>query len=306
MDSNVAHCDTTGGASSVWGSFQAGSATLNVRLDGQLVDGPGTTPNLGGTVNFTGTGATTAKGDLLAAAAPYSLARVPVGTDGQVLTADAASAAGVKWAAAAGGTTFTAASVAPGGANDIYSDYGNRAAGIVETMSRDSIDPTSGSPSPGAGTLALTYFTPDQTVTVSNLISATRGTAQAGATLARMALYSIDGTGALTCIARTASDPTLWQSTQNVFTRAIADDGQGNAIASVTLTRGQRYAFAILHVGSTTAPTIAGKGGIAGLMSASPRRGGFVTAQTDIPATITAATITAGTTSGNYYYGRCS
>ena len=42
----------------------------------------------------------TTKGDLLAATASATVARVGVGSDGQVLTADAASAAGVKWAAA--------------------------------------------------------------------------------------------------------------------------------------------------------------------------------------------------------------
>jgi hypothetical protein len=42
-----------------------------------------------------------AKGDLIAATGIDAVARVAVGADGQVLTADAASAAGVKWAAAA-------------------------------------------------------------------------------------------------------------------------------------------------------------------------------------------------------------
>lgn len=40
----------------------------------------------------------TAKGDLVAATGSGVPARVGVGSDGQVLTADAASAAGVKWA----------------------------------------------------------------------------------------------------------------------------------------------------------------------------------------------------------------
>ena len=39
------------------------------------------------------------KGDLLIATSPTSLSRVPVGTDGQVLTADADQPSGVKWAA---------------------------------------------------------------------------------------------------------------------------------------------------------------------------------------------------------------
>lgn len=56
----------------------------------------------------------TAKGDLLAASGSGALARVGVGSNGQVLTVDSAQAAGVKWAAASGGGGFVGGKPKPG------------------------------------------------------------------------------------------------------------------------------------------------------------------------------------------------
>ena len=51
-----------------------------------------------------------AKGDLIVATANDTVARLAVGTDGQVLTADAASSGGLKWASASSGAYTTLAS----------------------------------------------------------------------------------------------------------------------------------------------------------------------------------------------------
>lgn len=55
-----------------------------------------------------------AKGDLLAASAADAVARLPVGANDQVLTADSAQALGVKWAAPSAAGTFIPAAFYPG------------------------------------------------------------------------------------------------------------------------------------------------------------------------------------------------
>jgi len=52
-----------------------------------------------------------AKGDIIAATADNTVARVAVGTDGQVLTADAASSAGVKWSTPSSTSSFVGAAI---------------------------------------------------------------------------------------------------------------------------------------------------------------------------------------------------
>lgn len=89
-----------------------------------------------------------AKGDLIAGTGPDTAARLPVGGNGQVLTADSAQATGIKWAApAASGSTILSGTAAPtgttGAVGDYYLDtddrilYGPKAAGgdpVIETI----------------------------------------------------------------------------------------------------------------------------------------------------------------------------
>jgi hypothetical protein len=56
-----------------------------------------------GNIDLTAPGVVTTKGDLPAATADNTLARLPVGSNDHVLTADSSESTGIKWAAAAGG-----------------------------------------------------------------------------------------------------------------------------------------------------------------------------------------------------------
>jgi hypothetical protein len=76
---------------------------------GTGISGGGTS----GTVTVTNSMATAidAKGDLVAGTGADAFARLGVGTNGQVLTADSTAATGLAWATAASGTTFVGCSV---------------------------------------------------------------------------------------------------------------------------------------------------------------------------------------------------
>lgn len=78
---------------------------------------------------------TTTKGDIIAASAASAPARVAVGSDGQVLTADAASTSGVKWADASGGGITVGTTTSNGGSNVLLkTDSGgkvNNAVGVA-------------------------------------------------------------------------------------------------------------------------------------------------------------------------------
>jgi hypothetical protein len=95
--------------------------TANGSLSAEIVVGTSPGGELGGTwasptvdathsgsahTDFIAKAIVDAKGDLIAATAADTVARVAVGTNGQVLTADSTAAAGVSWASSSSGTHY--------------------------------------------------------------------------------------------------------------------------------------------------------------------------------------------------------
>lgn len=107
-----------------------GQGTISIGLTGQVAIANGGTGQSTAAAAFDALSPLTTKGDVLGFSTAN--ARVPVGTNGQVLTADSTQAAGVAWSTPAPGAVFA-------GALTVY------------------VDPTNGTDAPGGGTLGQPY-----------------------------------------------------------------------------------------------------------------------------------------------------
>jgi hypothetical protein len=132
-----------------------------------------------------------------------------------------------------------------------------------------------------SGNILLLFFTPLQTVTVSQITMISGNAAASGLTLAQMGLYTFDGT-TVTLVARCASDTTLFTTINTAYTRSF--NTTGGYPATYTLEAGTRYGVALLLIG-TTMPTLAGKGIATGALALSPRTNYIVAGQTGLPTT---------------------
>jgi hypothetical protein len=170
----------------------------------------------------------TTKGDLLAATGASVLARVGVGADGQVLKADAAQAAGIKWA--------------PGGMDQVYplAGYGLLAA---------SVDPSSdmGTSTLGNNTIFASRVWIPAGVAITNLWIAIRdaGTWDGATGPNQLGLYTDAGVK----VDNTADAATIW--TTNGWRGGALAGGQVAAQAA------GRFVYLLpLHRGMTAAPNV--------------------------------------------------
>lgn len=150
------------------------------------------------------------------------------------------------------------------------------------------VDITSSAATLASGSLRLSYFT----AKVQEMISQVRfysGTTAAGATptLVRVGIYQVDeSTGDLTLVGSTPNDTTLLAATQTQYVKALS--------APFLKERGRRYAVGILVVTAAAMPTLAGQTTTpASECAISPRTVAY-TAQTDLPASISAGSLTNG------------
>lgn len=138
--------------------------------------------------------------------------------------------------------------------------------------------------------LRLSFFTARASMTVGSVRVFTTATA-AGATpsVIRFGLYSVDTTddSLVSLLASTANDTALLASQNTAYTKALS--------ANYTISGGTRYCFASLVVTAATAPTIACALSMGQTEAAlPPRLGGYVAAQSDLPAgPVAAGSITA-------------
>jgi collagen type VII alpha len=210
-----------------------------------------------------GTHLITAKGNLLAGTGAGQITALAAGSNGSVLTADSLAVSGLSW------TTVVPVSNMAGSINQSTSviDVYPRIGSSISTLTN--------------GTTYLTFFTPLWNLEVTSLTVISGNTAASGTTLARLGIYTFDGTTA-TLVARTASDTTLFGSTNTVYTRLL--NIVGGFPSSYTLQAGQRYALGVIWVGSTSPTIYTAYNAVPGSISSlAPRITGSVPLQSDLP-----------------------
>jgi len=139
---------------------------------------------------------------------------------------------------------------------------------------------------PSSETTYFTFFTPRITTSVTSISVASASTQTTGQSLVRFGLYTVDGSGNATLVARTSSDSTIFSALNTVYTRTF--NTTGGYPASYTLTAGTRYAIGVVVVASTVGTVYTAFNAIpAPLSTLSPRVTGLVASTSDLPTSAT-------------------
>jgi hypothetical protein len=141
-----------------------------------------------------------------------------------------------------------------------------------------------------SGTVLLTYRRAQKTETITKLAMASGTAAGATPSLVKFGVYSVnETTGDLTRVAITSSDTATFSTANTAYELALT--------SSWTKTKGVLYAYAVLIVTSAALPTVVGNAHFAStpvnaILSLSPRITAAAASQTDLPASLTAASLT--------------
>jgi len=164
--------------------------------------------------------------------------------------------------------------------------FGNLAGNQNQSLSVVDVYPRIGNftGTPTSGTVYLTMFTPTWTTTISSISVAAATIATTGASLIRFGLYTVSGNTA-TLVARTASDTTIFSTTNTLYTRTL--DLSGGYPETYALVAGTRYAIGLIVLASTPGSIQMAWSSVPGTLSTlSPRITGAVAAQSDLPTSI--------------------
>lgn len=179
----------------------------------------------------------------------------------------------------------------PVGQSEIYEPFNGTAAGALASgeSTCPRLDATASNLT-ATGSMRLSYFTATKTETIFQVAYFTGGTAAAATpTLVRYGVYQEAGNGDLTLVASTANDTTLFAAAGTAYPK--------NLVAAWSKTRGTRYAIGRLVVTAVQVPSLLGRpaaaaGAGAGIWFATPKLTAQATGLTDLPSTITAASLT--------------
>lgn len=139
--------------------------------------------------------------------------------------------------------------------------------------------------------LYLTYITARLTSTVTTMTTYVTTAAAATPTICRIGVYSVAGNGDLTLINSTTNDTALWNAT-GANSKALS--------SSWSKVRATRYAIGCLVNTGAAGPTLVCANVTTGagmylVLSTPPRLLGILTAQTDLPSSVTEASLVAAT-----------